>query len=335
MRRIDLSGLLALYWISLIPIAGVAQDTLPRLSVSQHVWQPEMRPVPGRGGLLSDIERFRLRADSSAFVSKLLPGTFTGVRPNLIERPEELVPFFRKLKMKEEPVRVVHLGDSHVRGHVFPREARRRLEAAWGSDAVLHDSITYRTSALARETGLPGLVYHALGINGAHYCNFDTEPFLAQVVQLRPDLIILSFGTNEAHGGRYQEDWHRAEMDALVTHLRERCPQAQILLTTPPGAYKVTRQRRRNTQGKSRYVTLRTENKNTPQVVKVQCDYARRNNLPLWNLYEIAGGVRSACANWRNSGLMNKDLIHFTPKGYALQGLLLAEALLNAYEYVE
>lgn len=331
-NRVCLAGLLL--WFSVV-CAVCAQDTLPVRSRPQFVVQPEMRPTPDRTGLFSDMQRFRLRTDSSAFLSRLLPEVFADVRPNLIERPEELMPFFRKLKAGETPVRVVHLGDSHVRGHVFPRETRRMLEAAWGGEAVFHDSITYRTSALARETGKPGLVYHAIGINGAHYCNFDTEAFLLQVSRLHPDLIILSFGTNEAHGARYQEDWHRAEMDALVTHLRERSPQAQILLTTPPGAYKTTRQRRRNTTGRSRYVTLRTENKNTPQVVKVQTDYARRHNLPLWNLYEIAGGVRSACSNWRNYGLINKDLIHFTPQGYTLQGKLLAEALLNAYENVE
>lgn len=311
------------------------QDSLPLPSRPQHAEQANMKPAPRRVGLLPDEGRNGLPADSSAFRSALLPKTFVDVRPNLIERPETLVPFFRKVKAGEAPVRVVHLGDSHVRGHVFPRETRRALEAAWGGEAVFHDSITYRTSALARETGKPGLVYHALGINGAHYCNFDTGAFLSQVARLHPDLIILSFGTNEAHGARYQESWHRAEMDALIIHLRECAPQAQIMLTTPPGAYKTTRQRRRNTQGRSRYVTLRTENKNTPQVVDVQVDYAREYNLPLWNLYEIAGGARSACSNWRNGGLMNKDLIHFTPQGYTLQGKLLAEALLNAYEHVE
>ena len=31
-----------------------------------------------------------------------------------------MVPFFRKLNEMNGPVRVVHIGDSHVRGHVYP-----------------------------------------------------------------------------------------------------------------------------------------------------------------------------------------------------------------------
>ena len=41
------------------------------------------------------------------------------------------------------PVRVVHIGDSHVRGHVYPLVTRRCLESDFGAEAVYPDSITY------------------------------------------------------------------------------------------------------------------------------------------------------------------------------------------------
>lgn len=263
-----------------------------------------------------------------------LPESFLKTKNNQLIRSEALIPFFKKIKAHTAPARVVHLGDSHVRGHVFPVVVRQELEAAWGCEAVEADKITYKTSALARETGAPGLVYHAIGINGAKYEDFDNEERLKQVSALAPDLIILSFGTNEAHGRNYTESWHEAEMDALVQNLRKRCPEAVILLTTPPGSY-WTRRVSTVSQGRTRYVTRRVPNEHTKRVVDTQLDYAERNRLPVWNLYDIVGGSLFACKNWSNAGLQRADKIHYTPEGYTLQGRLLAEAILNAYQHYE
>lgn len=263
-----------------------------------------------------------------------LPESFLKTKNNELIRGEALTPFFQKIKSNEAPVRVVHLGDSHVRGHVFPVAVRRELEAVWGSEAVEDEKITYKTSALARETGAPGLVYHAIGINGAKYADFDNETCLEQVSGLSPDLIILSFGTNEAHGRNYTESWHETEMDALVQSLKQRCPEAVILLTTPPGSY-WSRRVKTVSQGRSRYVTRRVPNEHTKRVVATQLDYADRNSLPVWDLYDIVGGSLFACKNWSNAGLQRPDKIHYTPAGYTLQGRLLAEAILTAYQDYE
>ena len=80
------------------------------------------------------------------------------------------------------PVRVVHIGDSHVRGHVYPLVTRRCLESDFGAEAVYPDSITYRTGGLAHETGEPGLVYHIMGVNGATCVTFTTENKIKEIV---------------------------------------------------------------------------------------------------------------------------------------------------------
>lgn len=263
-----------------------------------------------------------------------LPESFLKTKSNELIRGEALIPFFRKIKSNEAPVRVVHLGDSHVRGHVFPVAVRHELEAVWGSEAVEDAKITYNTPALARETGAPGLVYHAIGINGAKYADFDNETRLQQVSELNPDLIILSFGTNEAHGRNYTENWHETEMDALVQSLKQRCPEAVVMLTTPPGSYWSQRVKTVS-QGRSRYVTRRVPNEHTKRVVATQLDYADRHSLPVWDLYGIVGGSPFACKNWSNAGLQRPDKIHYTPAGYTLQGRLLAEAILTAYQNYE
>ncbi|MCD8266918.1 MAG: hypothetical protein LUC33_07180, partial [Prevotellaceae bacterium] len=69
---------------------------------------------------------------------------------NVIEDTAQVLrPFFLKLTRKQEPVRVVHVGDSHVRGHIFPLVVRHLLEEDFGSEAVEDDKITYQTSGLA------------------------------------------------------------------------------------------------------------------------------------------------------------------------------------------
>ena len=210
-------------------------------------------------------------------------------------------------------------------------ETRQRLEDAWGDSAVYDDKITYKTSALARETGKAGLVYHAYGINGATYGQFNNEQTLRKFDDLNPDLIILSFGTNEAHGPNYTEEWQIREMDALLASLKERFPEADFLLTTPPGSYWRKRVKKTLKNGRKTYVTRHILNEQVEQVAQTQVAYGAEHGIPVWDLYHVVGGADYACRNWRSAGLQRSDYIHYTPEGYILQGKLLAEAILKAY----
>lgn len=89
------------------------------------------------------------------------------------------------------PVRIVHIGDSHVRGHLYPLITRRRLEHDFGAEAVYPDVISYRTGGLAHETGEPGIVYHMIGINGATSVTFSDDEKIKEIASLHPDLIIV------------------------------------------------------------------------------------------------------------------------------------------------
>lgn len=52
-------------------------------------------------------------------------------------------------------------------------------------------------------------------------------------------------------------------------------------------------------------------------------------------MYNIVGGKTDACRNWTKHYMLRADGIHFTPDGYRLQGNLLHQALIKAYnEYV-
>lgn len=277
-------------------------------------------------------------------VGNSMPRTFKGTRANAITRKEQLYHFFDTLTTQKRPVRIVHIGDSHVRGHAFTVATRKKLEAAWGSQAVYPQQITYKTTALARETGRPGLVYHALGKNGATCVHFSNAEAINQIVGLKPDLIILSFGTNECHVSNYDSGQHLSDIRTLVTMLHEACPSSTIMLTTPGGAYfsyknsTIKKVRRKNGKlvTKNIYHTTYKPNKNTVVGVGVINKYAKENNLPVWDLYTIGGGQLNSCNNWTANKLMKTDRIHYTFQGYAIQGDMLAEALLKAYnDYIK
>lgn len=70
-------------------------------------------------------------------------------------------------------------------------------------------------------------------------------------------------------------------------------------------------------------------------MVETEKRFAADNGLALWDLYDIAGGQERACRNWTAANMFQRDRIHFTQEGYVLQGLLLHEAFIKAYnDYV-
>ena len=306
-QRIWGTGLLFLMFV--MPI--FAQDPLPSSSTPQA-------PLSFPEENLS--EKYPLRIIP---VDESILSDYRGTKENKIDDPQySLFPFFDKLQMRVEPVRIVSIGDSHVRGHVFTYTTRLLLEKDFGNEAVGNDTITYRTSGFATATGKPGLVFHIFGINGATAASFNTDEHIQEIVKLHPDLIILSFGTNEAHG-RYDAGSHAIQINQLVTHLRQACHDVTFLLTTPPGAYKGRR--------RSRY-----PNPSTATAAKTITDYAQKEGLASWDLYNIMGGRQYALINWNKNNLIRRDGIHYVPEGYQLQGTLLYQAIIKAYNrYVE
>lgn len=253
-----------------------------------------------------------------------MPRTFRDTLDNRIIDPTgSLDGLFREMGKMDRPLRIVHIGDSHVRGHVFPYVVRRRLEEDFGREAVRPLPVTYQTTGIASETGAPGIVYHMLGVNGATYATYAASSRMQEVIALKPDLVIVSFGTNEAHARGYSAEEHRRQMDSLLKAIRKACPTTAFLLTTPPGAYV-----RNGKKG-------RTPNPRTELVVATELAYAQREGMAVWDLYHIVGGRKSACRNWMATNYFRRDRIHFTHEGYTLQGLLLHEALIKAYnDYV-
>lgn len=254
---------------------------------------------------------------------------FSGVSDNVLFDPHGTLNSFydkmyEQLLDKDRIVRVVHIGDSHVRGHFFPGEVKYRMEQLLGCGVVYENDhvFNYSSSGISEESGSAGVVYQVFGINGATAQTFCNPEYIMKIAALHPDLVIISFGTNESHVKRYDGTQNKNQLDLLVNMLGAYCKNVPLLLTTPPGSY-------------IKYKGKYRVNPNTKLVSDVIMQYATENDIACWNLYDIVGGQKNACDNWSRNGYMQRDRIHFTRQGYELMGLLLYNAIIRSFnEYV-
>lgn len=240
-----------------------------------------------------------------------MPSCFRNRKTNKITRPELLRPAAKILSDGQRPLRILHIGDSHVAGEDFPKAVKATLTSHLGA-------------AESSDEGT-GIWFRFIGSNGATTNRFLTESYMNRFSSHRPDLIILSFGTNEAHGMGYREDQHEKDLDKFLTALQKACPEATILLTTPPGDYLGTR-----AGSRSRARRATKENPMSSRCAAFLENYGKSHNLPVWDLFTICGGKEAAQRNWVTAGLMQKDRIHFQPEGYTLHGRLLGNAIISA-----
>ncbi len=162
----------------------------------------------------------------------------------------------------------------------------------------------------------PGIVYNAIGVNGAKLESFlRCRLFEPHLEAIKPDLIIISVGTNDGNTRRFDSGLYRDQYTELLKKLKRSAPNAALLLTVPNDSYLF-----------KRYI-----NRNTEKMMDVIISLARRNNLAVWDFYSIMGGLNSARA-WYDAGLMNPDHIHFSKQGYILKGDLFFAAFLNTWE---
>lgn len=161
----------------------------------------------------------------------------------------------------------------------------------------------------------PGIMYHSIGINGAHFSDYNQSPlFFRQLQLLKPDLIIISLGTNEGANVKITEDEVVTEVIKMVQNIKAAAPSTGLLLTTPADDY------------------FRKKYKN-PYLESVQRSLlkcAEMEQLATWDLYSVTGGFGS-CIQWRSAGLLQRDGIHYNKPGYSLQGQLLYNALIDSY----
>ncbi len=253
--------------------------------------------------------------------STQLPANFRDTMPNILKRSETLRCVFDTLCKSKRALRVYLLGDSHTADGNFPQALKEKLEAAWGNPDTINAA--------------HGISFQYHGIKGARISRFATPEFMTKMASLKPDLLIVAFGTNECHSLKYSEDVHLLQIEKFHRMLKEHCPSTVMLITTPPGAclnqrsVKNVRTGRGNTTRRVSYYT-KSNNPMTIRCAALLDKFGETHNLPVWDLYSIAGGTH-AVANWTSAALLKKDRVHFTPEGYQLQGYMLGKAILDAY----
>ncbi len=173
---------------------------------------------------------------------------------------------------------------------------------------------------ITTESAPNGFVYHSIGINGAQVPSFNRCYLLEeQLALLKPDLVILGLGINDAYGKRFSQSVYEANYRELILSIRKAAPETAIIFTTNNDSYLYRR-----------YV-----NKNGEKVEQSMLKMARAYNAGVWDMYEVMGGLNSVVL-WEKNGLAQRDKIHFTREGYLILGDLFFNALMKNFEnYVQ
>jgi lysophospholipase L1-like esterase len=158
-----------------------------------------------------------------------------------------------------------------------------------------------------------GIAYHVAGVNGAKLESFlRCADFQKHVAALKPDLVIISLGTNEALVPNFKADLFKANCRLLLWQIRKAMPQACILFTSPNVSCNFDKQ----------------PNPHLDTLTEALQEIAKTEKVAFWNFYAISGKKENV-ETWKSNFLLKNDGIHLTRQGYELQGELLFKAMMG------
>lgn len=156
-----------------------------------------------------------------------------------------------------------------------------------------------------------GITYHKFGVAGSTLDQFinNTPLFHEQLAVIKPDLLIISLGTNDSYIDSLNVTRISKQLEVFVHEIHQTVPKSTILFTTAPDTKYQNRRPKRITE-------INT-------IIRNQV--SKDNSLVLWDLNHIMGGDNSM-EEWCRRLYVNSDSLHFNPRGYRLQGALFMEA---------
>jgi lysophospholipase L1-like esterase len=161
-----------------------------------------------------------------------------------------------------------------------------------------------------------GIVYHSIGVNGADVPAFlECKLLEKQLAQIKPDLVILGLGINDAYGNRFSQNRFEENYTGLIQRIRKAAPETAIIFTTNNDSYLYRR-----------YV-----NRNGEKVKESMFRLAEELETGVWDMYSVMGGLNSIVL-WERNRLAQSDKVHFTREGYLLLGDLFFNALARDFE---
>ena len=170
-------------------------------------------------------------------------------------------------------------------------------------------------NGLVLEKDAPGILYHSIGVNGAKASDYNKYPlFFEQLPALKPDLIVISLGTNESFD-KMSATAYMEQMNIFLKNIKDKNPDAAILVMTPPPSL----------------FSRKFPNTFAAEYAKNITMQETEKNYASWDLFSTMGGLFNVNRN-ATRGLMSSDKVHYSKAGYEKQGMMFTEALLNAYE---
>ena len=160
-----------------------------------------------------------------------------------------------------------------------------------------------------------GVEYQSYGVVGSQFTHFirNAGYSVQQLQYLQPNIIIFSFGTNEAYNGKLIAAEYYITVQKFLDSLQLALPNTAIVLA--------------NCQD------TRSNGKIPPKQKEVNLllrEVANQRGFAYFDLNSAMGGWNSIY-RWQQMGLTLKDRVHFTGAGYTLQGKMIASALLEEY----
>lgn len=218
--------------------------------------------------------------------------------------------------------------DSIAKADSLAKIAKAPLDSIYQDSSIIQDSGVvdirkyprFTVSGVLLENDNAGITYQSVGINGAKVTNYFAEPcpnFERELEFLKPDLVILAIGINDANVEHFDEKHFRATYDTLIARIRNVSPNVPVIFTTNNDMYRKV---------KRRYVKHPNGKVASDAFKKLADDYGGG----VWDMFTLMGGLGSM-ADWAKAGLAKGDKVHFTHAGYVFLGDMFFKAFQKAY----
>ena len=219
-------------------------------------------------------------------------------------------------------VRVVRIATRGERA----ASAFRNFDIAEGSAHQLEVRATgdgdVRVFGISLDRSQPGIVFDALGINGARVTTclqWNESHWAEQLKHRAPALVVLAYGTNESTDESMPPQTYERQLVDLLGRVARAVPSASCLLLGPPD--------RAVREGD----TWTTSSK-LKEVIASQRRVAEAAGCAFYNQLEAMGG-EGTVAGWAQEDppRAQKDRVHLTRDGYAQLGSSFASDMMRAY----
>lgn len=182
---------------------------------------------------------------------------------------------------------------------------------------------TLRLFGVVMRRNRPGVVVHTLGVPGAQVANVSPGHkalIRAQLKRLRPDLLVLMLGTNDAFDRGLTAKRLERRLTKLLKRLRGKRAKPDCLILGAPDF------------GSKKWRTARRLRKGAAMVRKIQRKVAKAQGCVYWDVFSAMGGTDSIKRLIRaRPRLAFKDRVHLTRRGYRALGSLIHDELLRHY----